>query len=246
MKIAIVTGSSGGIGSVICQTLLDNEWFVIGLDKTKSGDIVNKNFIFKKCDLKDSNDIESTVNEIRKNYEKLSLLVNCAAVQKVNKAIDYTPHDWDETLQVNAKAPLMLSSLLQPLLFANSKKQSWSNIVNISSIHAKVTSEGMIAYAASKAALTSITRSLSIEFSKYNIRVNSITPGAVATPMLFEHLTKKQIDTLLNKQLIRELISPESIANLIIYLTSEHATNITGQDFIIDSGVLPQLLTEAK
>lgn len=246
MKIAIVTGSSGGIGSIICQTLLDNGWAVVGLDKHELTDLESKNFTFMKCDLKDSKNIEKTVHKIMTEYDQISLLVNCAAVQRVNKIIHYTPHDWDETLQVNAKAPLLLASLLQPLLYANSQHESWSNIVNISSIHAKVTSEGMVAYAASKAALTSITRSLSIEFSKYNIRVNSITPGAVATPMLFEHLTKNQIDALLNKQLIRELISPESIANLIVYLTSDHATNITGQDFVIDSGVLPQLLTETK
>lgn len=246
MKSAVVTGARGGIGSVICRKLLSEGWAVTGIDKAENvKTIESKNYTTLQFDLSDSHSVKHAAHLITKQYPCLNLLLNCAAVQHVNSIKDMTDQMWDDTLAVNVRSVWQLAKYLHCNLENAANEAGWSSVIHISSIHAYATSEGMAAYAASKAALNSLTRSLSIEFANSNIRVNSITPGAVATPMLFEHLNRNQISKLLDKQLVKELIPPDSLADLVLFLLSKGAANITGQDFIIDSGVLPQLLTEA-
>lgn len=239
MKYALVTGSSGGIGSVIANTLLENGWNVIGLDVIIP-DFADYDFI--QCDLSDHIDLDNVTNKVINKLDQLNLVVNCAAYQDVSDIDEIDVDNWDKTMNTNLRAPWFLIKKLKPLL----SKSNNANVINIGSVHSRNTSHGMTSYAASKAALSSLTRSASIELISSGIRVNSIIPGAVDSPMLKDHLTNQQIAKLIDRQIIPDLIDPKAIADMVLYLNSDSSKNITGQDFIIDSGVLSLLATEVK
>lgn len=243
MKTIVVTGAAGGIGSKIMYTFVERGWQVIAIDNRPLPQPSQAVF-FKQCDLADPAAIRRVAREIDEQYASVDVLVNCAAAQNIGAVHELPQEEWDQTFAVNVRAPWLLMKELHGALAKAAQTQGQAAVVNINSIHSIATSPGMVAYAASKAALSGLTRSASIEYAKDSIRVNGIVPGAVATPMLVEHLSQAQLDTLVGRQLIPHLIAPDAIVGAIDYLISDAAANITGQELIIDSGVLPQLATE--
>jgi NAD(P)-dependent dehydrogenase (short-subunit alcohol dehydrogenase family) len=243
MKTIVVTGASGGIGSEIVHTFAERGWAVIAIDARASTEILD-GVEFLQCDLADAAAVAKTTAIIDAHHPSVDVLVNCAASQSIGPVNGLALHDWDQTFAVNVRAPWLLLKGLHTSLAKAANESGYANVVNISSIHALVTSPGMVAYASSKAALGGLTRSASIEYARDAIRVNAIVPGAVATPMLVEHLSTSQVDKLLSRQLIPKLIDPAATVGAIDYLISPTAANITGQELVIDSGVLPQLATE--
>lgn len=239
----IVTGVCGGIGAEIAQWFVAQGWRVIGVD-LRMPEVPLASVDYEVCDLSDAHAIESLAQRLMAESPEIATLVNCAATQHINKVHELSVAEWDHTLAVNVRAPWLLTKALRGGLRRAAQLFGHAEVINISSVHAIATSPGMAAYAASKAALSSLTRSTSIEYASDGIRVNSIAPGAVATPMLTEHLSTDAMDKLLTRQLIPRLIEPSAIAGTVAYLISPAAANSTGQEFVIDSGVLSQLATE--
>ena len=184
-KFAVVTGSSGGIGSALVETFLSDNYFVVGIDNTCSGRNY-EHFVEINVDLckftKNENFREKILKQIKNHLpEKLDnfVLINNAAVQILNPVSELNWSDWDKTLTVNTKAPFFLvQGFLDQLIKAN------GHVINISSIHSKLTKANFTCYAASKSALEALTRSLALELSSHGISVNAISPAAIATEML--------------------------------------------------------------
>ncbi len=243
MKAMLVSGATGGIGAVIMQEFASSGYTVFATDSRRPTTVPD-NVIFIQSNLADSTSIDELVAQIKKQTSSLELLVNCAAVQDVG-AITALPEDaWDETFAVNVRAPWLLMKNLHGLLRQSAVESRPACVVNISSVHEIATSPGMSAYAASKSALGSLTRSASIEFAKDGIRVNSIVPGAVNTPMLLDHLSPEKVTQLLSRQLIPSLVDPSAVADTVKYFASPAAASMTGQQIVLDSGVFAQLATE--
>lgn len=243
MKTVIVTGSSGGIGSVIVRDFAERGWDVITVDVSPPADLM-PGVTFLQCNLSDGARVAKLAHDIESRYTCVHVLINCAAYQSIGAVNALTQSAWDETFAVNVRAPWLLLKGLYGSLAKAACETGRAEVVNVSSIHSRVTSHGMVAYASSKAALNSLTRSASIEYAKDGIRINSLILGAVETPMLVEHLSESQVDKLLARQLIPQLIDPAAVVGAIDYLLSPAASNLTGQELVIDSGVLPQLATE--
>lgn len=240
-KFVLITGSEGDIGKALVKTFLEDGFQVLGLDKL---DPSNKNLEptnFIKCDLSEyvkkinyRNKINNNIKKILpKNISKL-VIVNNAAVQILKPVDKINYEDFETSYTTNSLAPIFLAqSLLKEL------KASTSYIVNISSIHSKLTKSNFVAYASSKAALESITRSMTIELSKYNISINAIAPAAINTCMLKESFKKnpqayKDINKIHPSKTIGE---PNSLAKLVKNIVDDNSIFLTGSIIDFSGGI---------
>lgn len=184
-KFAVITGSSGGIGSALVDAFLSDNYSVVGIDTTDSGRN-SVGFVEINADLfeftKNENYREKILNQIKNHLpERLAdfVLINNAAVQIVNPVSKLNWSDWDKTLTVNTMAPFFLvQGFLEQLT------KTHGHVINISSIHSRLTKANFSCYATSKAALEALTRSLALELSVEGVSVNAIAPAAIATQML--------------------------------------------------------------
>jgi len=239
MRKAVITGSSGGIGQETCQYFRDNGWYVIGVDqKSKRANRLDE---FYKCNLEDATSIEAHFDTISRVHPEINALVNNAATSVPKGLMNTDPDEWDRIQNVNLKAPYLTTKYLH-----NNLKQTQGAIVNIGSIVAHHTGITAGAYAASKGGLISLTKSLAIELASDGIRVNTVSPGAVRTPMLVDQLKSKSTEAS-GEELISEMASrhplgriaePRDIASAIYFLCdNDKSSFITGQELLVDGGV---------
>lgn len=249
-KKVLITGVLGGIGSGTAWLFKENGWYVIGLDVVRHDSPQvkkqerEKEYIdqFFNIDLSDPDEIERFCKSFSEKHKNLEALVNNAAIMFTKSLFDTSVKRWDETFAVNVRGPFLLSKLLYPCL-----KASKGSVVNISSVHAQATSKDVVAYAASKGALSALTRVIALEFAEDGIRVNAVLPGAVDTDMLKDGFKRNNItnESFVEKHPIGRIGVPKDVAELIYFLANnERAGFITGQEFVVDGGVLAHLSTE--
>lgn len=243
-KFAVITGSSGGIGSALVDAFLSDNYSVVGIDTTNSGRN-SVGFVEINADLfeytKNENYREKTINQI-KNYLPKQLddfvLINNAALQILNPVSKLNWSDWDKTITVNTIAPFFLvQGFISQLI------EVQGHIVNISSIHSKLTKPNFSFYAASKAALDSLTRSLALELSPKGISVNAVSPAAIDTKMLQDGF-RKAPDKL--KELERyhpsgSIGTTKQLATLVKSITEQKGAFLTGSIIEFTGGISGQL-----
>lgn len=239
----LITGAYSGIGYATARLFYKKNWDIIGIDIIRNSDKIFKDFYL--CDLSSKDEVYEVSEDIKSKYNIINSIVFNAGIQNNDSFLDFDYDNLLETFQVNVFSIFLLSKYLKELIIKGE-----ASIVNISSIHSKVTSKNISSYAVSKGAISTLTRVMAIELAEYNIRVNAVLPGAVDTNMLNRSLKRfsNNIDDIKNKiinnQLIKKLAKPEDISNLIFFLCSKEASFITGQEFIIDSGVTIELTSE--
>jgi NAD(P)-dependent dehydrogenase (short-subunit alcohol dehydrogenase family) len=248
-KVVVITGSEGGIGKALVKAYLDDNYFVIGLDRTYSHPNMEfmgaKNFTMLKADLllfsRDAKYRTRVVDQIKSNIPDSITglaLINNAATQILKPTEEIQWDDWEQSLAVNSVAPHFLA---QGLIKELSEHRG--HIVNISSIHAKLTKSEFTCYAASKAALESITRSLALELSPLGVSVNAVAPAAIATDMLRagfsdspENLKKLEACHPSNS-----IGQPEDIAQFIKMITEHGSGFLTGSVLSFNGGISARL-----
>jgi NAD(P)-dependent dehydrogenase (short-subunit alcohol dehydrogenase family) len=244
-KVVLITGSSGGIGSALVRTYLDDGYFVIGLDRHPStlpktefySELTVNLLIFSK----DRPYRDKIIKQIKENFPKIIkklVVINNAAEQIIKSVPEIEWQDWETSIAVNAVAPFFLVQG-----FVGELKQANGHVINISSIHAKLTKPKFTCYAASKSAIEAITRSLALELSPLGISVNAIAPAAIATEML-----KDGFKDMLAR--LRELESfhpsqsigtPEEIASFIKAITDHDGKFLTGSVLELNGGIAGKL-----
>ena len=246
----LITGAAGGIGRATVQLFAQSGWRVIGVDRSPFGENFPEEGFFIQSDISIGSNLESIFNQAHAHTGYLNALVNNAAVQ-VNKPILQTSVDeWDAVMASNLRSVFLSAKLAFPLF----NIAGGGAIVNVSSVHAVATSNGVAAYAASKGGLLALTRAMAIEFAPDNIRVNAILPGAVDTPMLRDGLGRghvkggdiqTRLDNLARKTVNGRIGTPEEIAHAIYFLAdSSQSSFMTGQAMIVDGGATARLSTE--
>lgn len=234
-KVCLITGGSSGIGKATSLQMAAEGGKVAILSRTEQegNALVEKitkaggTAIYLQTDVGDPEQVQAAVNAVIKKWKRVDVLVNGAAMMTYKPITELTVVEWDQLMAVNLRAVFLLSKYCIPHM----KKGA---IVNISSVHAHETSANVIPYAASKGAMEAFTRGLSREYDSSHVRVNSVAPGAVDTPMLWENPNVKSGEEKVEGAIGR----PEDIAEVICFLASSQAAFVNGTTVVADGGRL--------
>jgi len=242
-KIAVVTGAGRGIGKSIALALAKLKADVVVADVvvsdgTGQNDVVKEiegmgqKAIAVQTDVTAEADVKNLIEKALETFGRVDILVNNAGITKDNLAMRLTEDDWDKVLDINLKGVFLCAKeVLRPMM-----KQKSGSIINIASIIGLVGNPGQVNYAASKAGVIALTKSIAQEVGSRNITVNSVAPGFIKTVMT-DKLADDIKKELLGKIPLKRLGEPEDVANLVAFLASDQANYITGQVFVIDGGM---------
>lgn len=240
-KIALVTGASRGIGSAIAQKLAAAGATVIvnySGSEAKAQEVVDKikaaggNAVAMKCDVSDFGACKELADAILKEFGRLDILVNNAGITKDGLIMKMTESDFDQVIAINLKGTFnMIQNFSRTFL-----KQRSGKIINISSVSGVMGNAGQANYAASKAGIIGLTKSVARELASRHVCVNAIAPGFVETDMT-DNMPQAAKDGMTQMIPMGRLGAPEDIANAALFLASDAADYITGQVLCVDGGM---------
>ncbi|MFV0322115.1 MAG: 3-oxoacyl-[acyl-carrier-protein] reductase [Alphaproteobacteria bacterium] len=237
-KLALVTGASGGIGREIAVCLAAQGAKVLlagrntdALEETKKA-ITGEAVVLPSADLSSSEGIDALMKSALEHGEAIDILVNNAGLTRDGLAMRMKAEDWKNVIDVNLTAPFMLA---QAAIKGMMRKRA-GRIINISSIVGTTGNPGQTNYCATKAGIIGWSKALAQEVASRNITVNCISPGFIATPMTDE-LNEKQKEALLGRIPLGKMGSPKDIAAGVVYLASDEAAWVTGQNLHINGGM---------
>lgn len=236
-KKALITGATGGIGLAIAKALHGAGASVAlsGTRKEKLDEIVSQlgaNAYAVPANLGDMESVDTLPQAAIEAMGGLDILVNNAGITRDNLAMRMKDEEWDDVLAVNLKASFKLSkAVLRPMM-----KARFGRIINITSVVGATGNPGQANYAASKAGLVGMSKSLAQEVASRGITVNCVAPGFIATPMT-DVLDDKQREAIMTNIPANRLGSPEEVAAGVLYLASEEAAYISGQTLHINGGM---------
>jgi acetoacetyl-CoA reductase len=235
-KLAIVTGGTSGVGASISQALSDAGFDVIAnyyLDDEKAELFASKTGIkVMRWNVLDYEECEKAVKEIRENYKKpVSALINNAGITRDVPFFKMSRKEWVDVVHNNLDSCFNMSRAAINCM----RENKYGRIINISSINSQTRLNKQINYAAAKGGIIGFTKSLAYEYASKNITVNSITPGYVMTEIAAK-LPKEIMDKISMLMPKARMGKPEDISSAVLFLVSEEAEYITGEDISIDGG----------
>ena len=238
-KIAIVTGASQGIGKIIAFELAKSGAHVVCISRNKKAiestvDEITKNngkASSFPCDVSDSDDFMKIILEIIEKNDKIDILVNNAGITRDSILVRMSNEDWDDVINTNLKGAFSCTKAVMRYMMKN----KFGRIINITSIVGLTGNAGQANYAASKAGLIGMTKSIAKEVASRGITANCIAPGWIETSMT-DILNEEVKNKLLSQIPAGKIGSPDDIANTVIFLASDEAGYITGQTITVDGG----------
>jgi len=252
-KIAVVTGSTSGIGLAIARACAREGANVVingfgdkdAVEAERAG--IEKDFNvtarYSAADMTKADQIAAMVTDAQKELGGVDILVNNAGIQFVAPIEEFPVEKWDQIIAINLSAAFHAIRAAVPGM----KAKKWGRIINTASAHALVASPFKSAYVSAKHGIAGLTKTVALETATFGITANAICPGYVWTPLVEKqipetmearHMTKEQVinDVLLHAQPTKQFVTVEEVAELAIYLTSENARSITGAILPIDGG----------
>ena len=243
---AIVTGGAQGIGAAIVTGLARHGARVALLDidaargQALAAGLESQGFnvLFIPADVTFEDHIRRAVDTTEARFGPAGILVNNAGRNSYFDAAAMSSEDWDASMALNLKAAWLCAKYVLPSM----KLRGGGSIINISSLHARLTTEGMFPYAAAKAGLTGLTRSLALDYGPFNIRVNAILPGWTRTAAVDAWFSRQPDPAAAERQVIgtqplRRIASPAEVASVAAFLASDESSAITGAEIAVDCGL---------
>ena len=238
-KVALVTGASRGIGAAIAQALGAAGYQVVGTATTDDGAAKISQALSAfpgsrgvALDVNNGTAVEALIDELVKTQGGLHVLVNNAGITRDTLAMRMKDEDWDAVLGTNLKAVFGASrAAIRPMM-----KQRFGRIISITSVVGASGNAGQANYAAAKAGVAGMTRSLAKELGSRGITVNCVAPGFIETDMTAQ-LPEEQKKALQSQIALGKLGQPQDIANAVVYLASDGAGYVTGQELHVNGGM---------
>jgi 3-oxoacyl-[acyl-carrier protein] reductase len=237
-KAALVTGATGGIGGAIAKALHDQGATVAisGTNAAKleelAGELGDRVFVLP-CDLRDRTAVAALANDAEKALGQIDILVNNAGITKDNLFMRMKDEEWDDVLSVNLTSVFTLTrGVLRGMM-----RRRGGRIINIASISGVLGNPGQGNYAASKAGLVGMTKSLAREVAARGITANCIAPGFISTPMT-DALTEKQTEAIAAAIPAQVFGQPEDVAAAVVFFASDEASYVTGETMHVNGGMI--------
>jgi glucose 1-dehydrogenase len=253
-KVALVTGSSQGIGQAIAIRLAQEGAKVVinyrshpeGAEETVAKVQAAGGTCYMaqhseqgyaiKADAGDVKDIQRLILEAIDHFGKLDILVNNAGIEKHAPFWNVTEADYDAVMNVNLKGVFFATQAMVKHLVDSNRP---GKIINISSVHEELPFPNFTAYCASKGGMKMLTRNLAVELGALGITINNVAPGAIETPINTKLLNDpEKLNTLLQNIPLNRLGQPQDVASLVAFLASADADYVTGSTFFVDGGLL--------
>lgn len=250
-KVAVVTGSSGiGLGAALKLAELGAEVTICGNDDRHNAHAVTASagcaVRVEKLDVGDEGQVARFAQDLSRRVAGVDVLVNAAAIQPYGTIETTTPEAWDLVMRTNLRSCFLMSHALYPMM----KTRGGASIVHLASVQGHMNQRNVLAYATSKGAIHALTRAMAVDCARDGVRVNSISPGSIRTPLL-EFAAREMAqpgasveDTLKlfgSGHPVGRVGTVEEVADLIAYLAGPRSAFSTGSDFAIDGGLRAQL-----
>lgn len=242
--VTVVTGGAKGIGLATVELVLARGGHAVALDKDVSaleelrqsrGD---DNVVAIECDVTQEDDIRAAIEQVLERCGRIDTLVNNAGIGSYFEATTMTQEQWDLVFSVDLKSVWLMSKYVLPQMI----RQRSGSIVNIASIHARMTIAGMFPYAAAKSGVIGLTRSLALDMAQHQIRVNAVSPGWTRTWLVQEWFEKQPDphgaeESVVGVHPLGRICEPREVAEVVCFLASTRASAITGAELSVDAGL---------
>lgn len=236
-RVALVTGGTRGIGKSIAEKLLLAGAQVLATGTSQSQiDELNKSndnpkLHYLQLNLSNPSNVKDFIERVSKKYE-VDILINNAGINIISEAASISEEDFIKIQEINVHGPFLLAQAFGSEMV----KKNWGRIVNVASIWSVVTRPGRLSYATSKMGLLGINKTLAIEWAKYNVLVNAVSPGFTLTELTATTNTEEELKLIENQIPQNRLALPEEIANGVLFLVSDLNSYMAGQNITIDGG----------
>jgi NAD(P)-dependent dehydrogenase (short-subunit alcohol dehydrogenase family) len=237
-KVALVTGAANGIGAATARRLAQEGAKLVLVDLSE-GDLAQTAAAIADAggevlalggNVSQAAEVASVVEQAKARFGRIDILINNAGINRDAMAHRLTEENWDAVLDVNLKGSFLCAQAVMPVM----REQNDGRIVNTASI-AALGNVGQSNYAASKAGLIGLTRTLALEWSRYNIRVNCVAPGGTDTRMT-AGIPDNIRESIMQRIPLKRFATPDEIAATHAFLVSDDASYITGQTIFVDGG----------
>lgn len=238
-KVAIITGASQGMGASHAKLFVSEgaKVAITDINEEKGNQVaaeLGNGTIFIKQDVSSESDWQNVVHTTVDHFGKLDILVNNAGIS-INKSLDdMSVDDYLKIFKINQLSVFLGTKYAAPAL----RKNGSGSIVNISSMNGLV--GGAVGYTDTKFAVRGLTKAAALQLAKDNIRVNSVHPGVIATPMILQGDSKAVIEQFAKNIPLQRVAEPSEVSKTVLFLASDDSSYSTGSEFIIDGGLTAQ------
>ena len=243
MKTVLITGGSRGIGKAVAMKFAENGYQIIinyVSDKTDTEQLKKEllqagaaDILLIKADVSNSEDVKNMVKETIEKFEKIDVLVNNAGITKDNLLMRMSEEEFDKVIQINLKGTYLVTKEVTRYMMKKKK----GSIVNLASVVGVAGNAGQCNYAASKAGIIGLTKSVAKELASRNIRANAVAPGFIETDMT--NVLKDEIKENINSQIpLKRMGTAREVAELVYFLGEDASSYITAQVINVDGGMI--------
>lgn len=235
-KVAIITGAAQGMGAAHARRFVEEGAKVVLTDLneekgTQLASELGEYALFLKQNVTSAEDWSNVVAKAEEKFGPVNILVNNAGITMAKSILKTTEEEYRRIVDINQVSVFLGMKTVIPSM----QKAGGGSIVNISSINGIV--GGAIGYTDTKFAVRGMTKAAAMECSHYGIRVNSVHPGVIATPMVVQEDTKAAVEEFAKHIPLKRVAQPEEVTNLVLYLASDESSYSTGAEFIVDGGI---------